>query len=194
MTFNLVGQRFGALTVVELVGSRGKRRYWRCLCDCGRESCPSTENLRSGNSRACGGCRPPSNSGFKHGAVAGGNVTTTYKTWASMKYRVAHKPGYAGVDIDPRWVADFAVFLSEMGERPEGTTLDRIDNLKGYCKDNCRWATPAQQTRNRRVTRLFTVDGVSLPIAEWAERAGITYGAALYRLEKYGSLRLPNAV
>jgi hypothetical protein len=194
MTYDLIGQRFGKLTVTALASSGGKRRRWKCTCDCGGESTPTTENLRAGKSQACGGCRPPSNSGFKHGAAANGRVQPTYKSWASMKYRVNHKPGYRGVEIEARWVNDFSAFIADMGERPKGTTLDRIDNDKGYSKQNCRWATPEQQTRNRRITKRFTIDGETLTAGEWAKLAGLTYEAAIHRLEKYGSLRLPNAV
>ena len=70
-------------------------------------------------------------------------------------------------------------------------TLDRLDNSLGYSKDNCRWATPAQQTRNRRTTKMHTVDGVTLPVGEWAERFGLEYNTALYRLKMHGSLGLP---
>lgn len=199
MTHNLTGQRFGKLLVIHLEENKNnssKSRKWRCVCDCGGECTPTTTNLRNGNSKACGNCRPPSNSGYKHGATAGGgSFAPTYRTWASMKYRVKHKPEYAGVSIDPNWVASFEAFVADMGERPNGTTLDRRDNAKGYCKENCRWATPTQQTRNRRMTKLHTIGGVTLPVGEWAERLGLEYDTALYRLKTHGSLRLPkNAV
>jgi hypothetical protein len=111
-----------------------------------------------------------------------------------MKYRVRHKPEYAGIDIDATWLVDFAAFLADMGERPAGKTIDRIDNSKGYFKENCRWATPVEQTRNRRVTKYFTIGGETLAAGAWAERSGLTYGAAIHRLEKYGSLSLPHAI
>lgn len=91
----------------------------------------------------------------KHGHTRKGPngpiVSPTYKTWQSMKYRCQAKKGYAdrGITYDPRW-EDFAVFLADMGERPDGLTLDRIDNDGDYGPDNCRWATRSQQQRNKR--------------------------------------------
>lgn len=110
-----------------------------------------------------------------------------------MKDRVKSHPEYAGVSIDPRW-NEFAPFLADMGERPAGTTIDRIDGTLGYFKGNCRWATPTQQTRNRRVTRRYTIAGTTKTIAEWAEETGLSYGAAQHRLSTYGALELPHGL
>lgn len=67
-----------------------------------------------------------------------------------------------------------------------GKTLDRKDNAKGYDKDNCRWATPTQQTRNRSVVRLLTFNGETKPAAEWAEQIGIAYGTLMTRIDIHG--------
>lgn len=79
-----------------------------------------------------------------------------------------------------------------MGERPVGTSIDRIDGDLGYFKENCRWATPLQQTRNRRVARTFTWGGETKTIMEWAVAMGTNYGSMLYRVNKYKSVRLPD--
>lgn len=86
--------------------------------------------------------------------------TKTYKAWLSMKTR-CNKPHYhgskhyydRGITYDPAWES-FVGFYADMGEAPAGTSLDRKDNDKGYSKDNCRWATPAQQSRNQTTTKL----------------------------------------
>ena len=87
--------------------------------------------------------------GYKHGHRSQGRRPPTYSSWHSMRTRVNHKPAYRGIEIDPRW-DDFEAFLADMGERPEGATLDRIDGRRGYGPDNCRWASPTTQSRNKR--------------------------------------------
>lgn len=191
---NLEGMRFGKLLVIRQAQNKGKHRIWECLCDCGRSKFVSTSNLRRGSSQACGNCRVAGPMTFKpvHGASV--QKGPTYRSWQSMRRRVNRadqRPTYVGITMDPAW-NDFAVFLADMGERPEGKTIDRINGTKGYSKANCRWATPVQQTRNRRIARTFTSEGRTMPIIEWARECGISYGAAIHRINKYGSLRLPD--
>jgi len=81
--------------------------------------------------------------------------------------------GARGIRVHERWASDFLAFLSDMGERPEGTTLDRIDVNGNYEPGNCRWATPAQQAANRRNTLFLTANGETAPLAEWARRLGV---------------------
>jgi hypothetical protein len=76
--------------------------------------------------------------------------------------------GGRGVSVCEKWKS-FDGFFEDMGVRPEGKTLDRIDSDLGYCKSNCRWATRIEQSRNRRSSRFLVIDGVSKSIAEWAE-------------------------
>lgn len=97
-----------------------------------------------------------------------------YNTWQAMHKRIAkpHREVYKNIDIDPRWFS-FEVFNTDMGDKPEGYTLDRVDNTKGYWPDNCRWATPAEQQNNRSVNYTLTADGITDTPQGWAERLGI---------------------
>ena len=108
-----------------------------------------------------------------------GGKSPTYRSWQSMWTRTRIKPEYAEVPIDPRWQS-FDSFLVDMGERPLGTTLNRIKNERGYNKDNCNWATYREQTRNRAI--VVMVNGEHL--ADLAARLGLTYSAAVHRLRR----------
>ena len=77
-----------------------------------------------------------------------------YSTWAGIKYRTANKSdtryGGRGITCCQRWLDNFWNFVEDMGERPDGCSIDRIDNNKGYSPDNCKWSTPSEQSYNRR--------------------------------------------
>lgn len=122
----------------------------------------------------CADCRP-----FKHGL----HKSPEYRSWYAMKARCDnpnHKAymryGGRGITYDPKW-KNFMNFINDMGLKPEPKMeLDRIDNDKNYCKENCRWATKKEQTRNRggkRATRLYTYDGKTMCIKDWADYVGI---------------------
>lgn len=104
-----------------------------------------------------------------------------YSSWECMKQRClnSNRPEYPnyggrGIKVCDRWL-DFANFYEDMGDRPEGLTLDRRDNDGDYTPENCRWATKQEQDRNRRTTVVLILDGVSRPLVEWSELLGINY-------------------
>ena len=105
--------------------------------------------------------KPWANNSLRHGHARhgeGSKVSPTYQSWLSMRARCRLKsrkdhPRYSALGYCAEW-ENFETFLADMGERPEGTTLDRRDNAKGYDKDNCRWATASEQARNTRRSKL----------------------------------------
>lgn len=123
-----------------------------------------------------------------HGHTGGGRRTPTYLSWQSMRCRCINPShpryryyGGRGITIAPAWV-DFAVFLRDMGERPPGTTLDRIDNDGNYEPGNCRWATPAQQAANRRPGDLLRPNS----LRGKARAAGLPYMVVYQRYKILG--------
>lgn len=121
-----------------------------------------------------------------------GAVRPTYKTWKSMMAR-CHKPGSSsywrygarGILVCERW-HEFGNFLADMGPRPEGCSIDRIDNGRGYEPANCRWATPLQQQNNRTNNVRFEAFGKSLTLAEWSREVGLCQSVLRDRIVNLG--------
>ena len=101
--------------------------------------------------------------------------TPTYKSWAEMKYRCGNpkRKDYVNVSYCKEW-EDFRNFFKDMGERPVGTSLDRIDVHKGYCPENCRWADDLTQENNRTNNRFFEYNGELLTLPQIARKYNIS--------------------
>ncbi len=181
-TIDMTGKRFGRLLVLSRAENTPKGwAQWLCRCDCGNEKViVGTSLTRKRPTQSCG-CRHRDvciERSTKHGHATQG-ISPTYHSWSSMVARCTNPNNarYAsymgrGITVDPRWL-EFETFLADMGEKPDGTSLGRIDNNKGYYPKNCRWETQKQQQRNRRNNRILELDGVSRTVAEWAEHLGV---------------------
>ncbi len=133
------------------------RRYAYYECDCGKTGSAQYYKIKNGITTTCGCGSRARFLGNKLRATHLMTKTRTYKSWQSMKDRCTnphnidyHHYGGRGITFTERWLS-FENFLEDMGERPDGRTLDRIDVNGNYCKENCRWADTLTQRHNRRV-------------------------------------------
>ncbi len=175
----LVGERFGFLTVLS-ESSEKKRwnRCWLCRCDCGTEIVRTTTILRAGGVRSCG-CGLQQLGRITHGHAIKRKTTPTWRSWHAMRTRCFTKGhpsnqqyGARGITVCERWRDSFENFLADMGERPAGKTLDRINNDGNYEPGNCRWATAAQQNQNSRNAKLSHEKAEQM---RELSRAGVSY-------------------
>lgn len=181
---DITGQRFGRLTALRLVGS-GPRR-WAVRCDCGTEYVLEQNSLRSGSCKSCGCARRDSCT--THGLAK----SPTWNTWNGMMSR-CYRPethsfaryGGRGIQVCARW-HKFDGFVADMGTRPHGRTLDRIDNDGNYEPANCRWATLEEQNLNRSTTVKINLGGEILCLTAAAAKLGIHITTLRCRLDEHG--------
>lgn len=159
----MIGQTFGKLTVIEAAGhlpnGKSSLKAVLCKCSCGNMKVVAQVRLRNGRTKSCG-CLVLEKARLSKGAPVKHAQcwSPTYSSWAGMKARCLNSKqasfknyGGRGIKVCERWM-DFRNFLQDMGERPEGMTIDRIDVNGGYEPGNCRWATSEQQASNKRNT------------------------------------------
>lgn len=167
--------RFGRLTVLSLTRVRAVRSC-ACLCDCGREKAVTVYHLLDGVVRSCGCLRRELLVGrITRHKKSGSKI---YDIWIQMRMRCSNPRnkrwgdyGGRGITVCDRW-ASFDNFLSDMGDRPRGRSLDRIDNNGPYSPENCRWANRREQANNTRSNRLVSVGGKTQSVSAWLRELG----------------------
>lgn len=194
-----IGQRHGEITVLNVVYKKGlvkgketqERAMLECRCDCGRVFYIRPYQFARNEYMSCG-CRKrrtPYNATHKL------SREKLYHIWNCMKRRCSSPkdkkyPDYGarGISVCSEWFNDYLAFRTwalSAGYQ-EGLSLDRIDNEGNYEPSNCRWTTRKVQQRNRRVTKMATLNGVTKPVAIWCEELGLNLGTVLERIRAKG--------
>lgn len=193
---DLTGKTFTRLTVIKLDRIERKKVYWICKCICGTKKIIRTDTLLKETTRSCGCLQKELTKirfdkyRYKHGK----KYSKIYKIWEGMKQRCKNKKNTAyanyggrGITLDPRW-EKFENFYEDMGDPGKEQMLERINNNKGYYKENCKWATRVEQNNNKRSNRLITFNGKTQNITQWATEIGIYENTIQSRLRLGWSL------
>lgn len=186
----LIGQKFGRLEII--AKSPINNFTFVCFCTCGRAKEVPIYNLKNGNTRSCGCLSYESKSNRRTHNMS---KTSEYSIWSGMKAR-CYNPNnaayyrYGGkkknpILMCPEWINSFENFYRDMGKRPsKNHSIDRLDNLKGYSKENCAWRTSKEQSNNTRRNTKLTYNGETHSIADWAEITGISLNALRHRHQR----------
>lgn len=173
---DLTGKKFHKLLVLHY-----DKPKWRCLCDCGQEKSIWPDLLKKGKAKSCGCIR--SNGGW--------TVSPERSSYNSMINRCCNEKdnyyknyGGRGIKVCDRWQKSFEDFLSDMGKRPEGFSLDRIINDGNYEPNNCRWASAIEQANNRKTNRFVNFNGKTQTISQWSRELGISKSVIKDRLNR----------
>lgn len=171
---DLTGLSISNFTVMSRAADQGNRVTWLCRCICGSDHLVESRNLLGGSVQSCG-CLSNALRSSNNPNNNGNTSNYAYRPWCMMKNR-CNNPNYThyqyygglGITVCPTWQDSFQSFLHDMGPRPVGYTLDRIDGEGDYTPENCRWASKAEQVYNREYTRLFDIYGTLMNLREIA--------------------------
>jgi len=187
------GDKYNRLTIIREVKKVEGYRYFLCKCDCGIFKRLSFKKISCGQTKSCG-CLQKEKI-IKIQTTHGLYRSKAYKIWASAKGRCLNKNndryssyGGRGIKICKKWLK-FENFYKDMGERPEGKSIDRIDNDGDYCKENCRWATRKQQANNTRKSIRITYNGETKTLADWVIKTGLQYNTINTRIHRGWSIK-----
>jgi hypothetical protein len=186
---DLTGERHNRLTVLRRHSS-GRHSRWWCRCDCGRELPVIQQKLTANFQKSCGCYRNESTA--RRFLTHGRSGTHEYAIWSAIKARCSNplQPswkyyGGRGISMCDQWVDSFQQFFADMGARPSMRhSIDRLDNNGPYSPENCRWATYAEQRRNRKDIRNVMWNGQTRCLEDWSVHTGIPRTTLFLRLQR----------
>lgn len=183
-----LGLRFGRLTVLERLPRKSKtdtNARWLCRCDCGRATTVYGQDLKRGRTQSCGCLQAEVR--MQHGMAH----TPVYAVYKQMLQRCENPNSQAyenyggrGIKVCDEWHT-FEKFFADMGDRPKGFSIDRIDVNGNYCKENCRWVVSKVQNNNKRNNRHIEFNGETHTLGEWAEKLGVEWTILRNRIDYY---------
>lgn len=174
---DLIGKKFGSLTVIERCGSKNNRAMWLCKCECGNQTIVDTHSLTSGNTKSCG-CKRYGGR-FLHGEAK--TKSRLYRIWAAMKSRctnpknISHASyGGKNIKVCMEWqrFEPFRDWAMSNGYA-DNLTIDRISSDGNYEPSNCRWATYKTQGNNTSRNHYVAAFGQKLTISQWSDKLGV---------------------
>lgn len=193
---SFIGMRFGRLLVVEKdIYNTSKTVKYVCVCDCGNKKSIGISNVVTGHTKSCGCLSKETTRSLltKHGKCN----SRTCNSWCRMKDRCYNKNnnrfplyGGRGIEICSQWRDSFKNFLEDMGEVPEGMSLERIDVNGDYTPENCKWASAKEQSRNTRTNVRVFIGGRRACVQEVADFFEVDRRSILRRIKNHGEATL----
>lgn len=181
---DLRGRKYGLLTPIQFIEVRKGIAYWLCKCECGKEVIKAAKLLKNGHTTTCGDVA-------LHHTMHGQSKTRLFSIWQDMKNRCNNPNiknyriyGARGITVCAEWNESFESFRNwaTANGYSDNLTIDRKDSNGNYEPENCRWATKAEQSNNRRVCRFITINGVAMTASEWGKKSGISGRLIIERL------------
>ena len=187
----IAGEQINGITYIKEVAQRNGERFILAKCFCGNEWEVRLTYLRNKHTKSCGCAKiAECKSRATHGHTHRGNINRTYTTYRDMRTRcenVSYKEfnlyGGRGIKVCDRW-SNYENFLADMGERPDGLSIERKDVNGDYSPDNCIWANNEIQANNKRNSVLLDYQGKVQTVAQWARELGILDKTIYFRLSK----------
>lgn len=187
------GEKYCRLTIIkEVEKARGRRRFL-CECECGSKTIVALTSLRNGNTKSCGCLKSEKTRerNLRTKTTHGKTGSREYHSWVSMIQRCNNKkdPAYKryggrGITVCKSWIK-FENFYKDMGNRPENKSLDRIENNRGYYKENCSWNDKYVQNNNKRNNIYYELKGKKMTLTQWAVLKGINSSTLWSRVRRY---------